>query len=693
MLMLLQSIFFMDMITEILFALFVALVVILALGYLIIKGISVGIRYLMGGGEETSSSSSSSSALPKKAFLQRLPQELRKWVEKGIITEEIKQKIADFYIQEAPAKADMKSKAPLLLVSLACILLGIGLFMFYAANWQYMDPAFKFVQVLFVIILIYTTSYYFLNRPGFEHFGRAFLVLGMVSFGVGIALVAQIFNIPPQGGTGLLIWTVGTLLMSGLMREKWGYYLASVIAFIWTSQEFFAYQHHNFLFPVIALILLWAFYQSKAKIGIIIMIFQLIFWIFQATIAQLGLLESQDYALQNTSIRCFIFLFAPLGLVLVCLSRFAEKNTELLLPAQVFTFMGWLFTFVPLLGLSWPLPNLEHLYPLTDAKALNFLHIEYILFVLLALFLIHQLRRKELDVRLPQAVFLCTCLFYFLPFGLNKVSIIMTHLGLLGFLTSMLFFSHHLSQPRPLEKTVAFGFMMIVLLAKCILFFGFGVDSREFYLAYCMGFIVFGTVCFLLVLVVELLLEKRQRLFVSAPLHHLMSLLAFLIIYALSFRVEDQKSVFNADPIVLTMLFMFLGIALVLYAYLYLKSENKLKLSMSAIIFFLSLFVLFISGPEVSWITYSLFFNFLLFTLEGTLIYYGIQANSSKTANLGIFIFLVHIVTRYFDLLFDLLSGAPLFISMGLLVFACGYVLEKRRLSVKKTTSVSGKEN
>jgi uncharacterized membrane protein len=124
---------------------------------------------------------------------------------------------------------------------------------------------------------------------------------------------------------------------------------------------------------------------------------------------------------------------------------------------------------------------------------------------------------------------------------------------------------------------------------------------------------------------------------------------------------------------------MFLIIALGLYLFHWLKNPEKLIILLSALIFFTSVGVLVFSKPEISWVTYSVIFNALLFLMTATLLYYSTRINSAKLANLTILGFLVHIVTRYFDLFWDMLSGAALFIVTGLLALGGGYFLEKQR--------------
>jgi len=74
-----------------------------------------------------------------------------------------------------------------------------------------------------------------------------------------------------------------------------------------------------------------------------------------------------------------------------------------------------------------------------------------------------------------------------------------------------------------------------------------------------------------------------------------------------------------------------------------------------------------------------LFFNLVLLGAEIGVIALGWRRNLPGLVNLGIFVFFVHVVTRYFDLLTGMLSGGLLFIGAGILLIFGGLLLERSR--------------
>jgi len=89
--------------------------------------------------------------------------------------------------------------------------------------------------------------------------------------------------------------------------------------------------------------------------------------------------------------------------------------------------------------------------------------------------------------------------------------------------------------------------------------------------------------------------------------------------------------------------------------------------------------VLFVSGPGVGIIGYQIAFNLLLFTGAGAMIYYSVRMNSVKLANISIAGLVLILLTRYFDVFFDRLSGSALFLVTGILLLGGGFILERNR--------------
>ncbi|MCP4135287.1 MAG: DUF2157 domain-containing protein [bacterium] len=615
------------------------------------------------------------------SFLKILQTETKRWISEGIISSEQKDKILELYPAEAAAGSEKKKKnvhLPAIIIGMAAVLLCVGIILFYAANWKNMPPVVKIVQVFILLFSTYGAAYYFLAvNEGHRALGRAFLMIGMVAFGAGITLTAQIFHISAHPTNGVLAWALGVLIMSWVARERWGYYLAMVLLFVWNSWEFAQYGNPNYIFILFIIVLFATFYNSKDKVGSVFMFFMFMLWFYQVN----GYWFNKEIFGTDFEVAgpVFAFLHIPFGVVLVGLGMLGDKNKTLEATCKIMRVFGWIFIFGPLVGFSWPL-DLETNYLTFNKESIPFT-IEYIVLIAMAGGTLILLAKKNIKIVLLAAITAFSLVMLVLPMGHKSTLMITTHLGLLALMFGMLYSSYITAEDNEIERVMGFVFFVMLISLKGVGFFSMGIASASgnFYIAYCLGFIIFATVCFLINQVLGILVGREEKEFPVIIINAVCAIMGFLIIYALSFKLENQNSVFNAQAIVLVMLFLFLFMALGLYLYLWTISPEKLILSLSAIVFFCSAFVLFISGPSISWVIYSLIFNILLFVFIGVLIYYSTRVNSKALANLAIAAFMIHITTRYFDVFWDLLSGAALFLITGALGLAGGWLLEKNR--------------
>ena len=415
----------------------------------------------------------------------------------------------------------------------------------------------------------------------------------------------------------------------------------------------------------------YLFYRRQAAIGVLFAVLQALIYYYQINISWLDRFPSYRDELWT-----LLWHSIPFGLILIALSRLGEQDRTLKLSCRVLTVWGWVLIFIPLILRSWPGEKFFARYPFFRFDILN---LEYLILLMLAAALWYFLSTRGVEYRLPVACLAFAVLLPVLPLGNVSVLITVPHLAFLLFFFGLLYSSYlHFPEHR-IERFLAFAFPIVMILSKCFGFLISGFDTSRFFVAYCIGFLIFGTVCLLINQSLKLLLEQRDVEFPEQILNSVCALSGFITLYALSFKITRQASVFEAAPVVLTLLALFLLIALGLYLFHWLKNPQRLIIFLSAIIFFTSVAVLMFSGPDVSWITYSLIFNALLFLMTATLIYYSSRINSGKLANLAIAGCLLQLVTRYFDVFWDMLSGSALFVGTGLLALIGGALLERHR--------------
>ncbi|MEQ9364763.1 MAG: DUF2157 domain-containing protein, partial [Leptospirales bacterium] len=273
-----------------------------------------------------------------QTFLARLRKEVPRLIGLGMLGEDQGRKILDFYALEASDRdasrtaskqEKFRSRIPAIVIGIAVLLIGVGLIFFYAANWRWMPPTAKLVQVFLLLIGIYGAAYYLLFIRGYAVIGRGLMLLGMLTFGAAIGLIAQIYHISSQPSNGVLAWLLGVLALSIVTREKWGYFLAALLAYIWNAWVTDLpgggglNAEPNYVFVLFPLLLGWLFYREKSPVGLLVSTALFFIWFYQVNSAwywRAAGVEVDEASLQ-ASVVALLFTHVPIGLILLGCAR------------------------------------------------------------------------------------------------------------------------------------------------------------------------------------------------------------------------------------------------------------------------------------------------------------------------------------------------------------------------------------
>lgn len=127
---------------------------------------------------------------------------------------------------------DTQNRTVSLLVSIGALLIGVGIFSFVAANWQYMDSVLKMGILILALLITNGLGWYLKEQKGYDKAGVALYFLGNLIYGAAIFLTAQIFNIQENWPDGFMLWMIGTAAMAFVLQQYSLYYLAAVVGFI-----------------------------------------------------------------------------------------------------------------------------------------------------------------------------------------------------------------------------------------------------------------------------------------------------------------------------------------------------------------------------------------------------------------------------------------------------------------------------
>jgi len=170
--------------------------------------------------------------------------EIERWKADGLVTPELGDRLRQRY-EQPPAAAPEESVPWGLLVfaTAGAIVIGLGVILLFAYNWDEIPKLGKLALVFGAIIAAHAGGIRLLARGGWQpKLGEALTALGTMFYGAGIWLVAQIYNIDEHYPNGFLFWALGALAMAWALRSTANGLLAVALLTIWGSCEVFDFR-------------------------------------------------------------------------------------------------------------------------------------------------------------------------------------------------------------------------------------------------------------------------------------------------------------------------------------------------------------------------------------------------------------------------------------------------------------------
>ncbi|BBH21535.1 hypothetical protein Back11_28800 [Paenibacillus baekrokdamisoli] len=180
-----------------------------------------------------------------------LEQEGRSWSEKGIITSDQYKRILDLYPEQKRAIG--------LIPLLGSILVGLGILSFVAANWQVIPQLLRLSIIILAMIAFYITGDRLLKKDH-HNLGIALISLGLITFGAGIILIAQMFHLTAYDATSIIVWGSAGLLLTYLYTSRY-LFLLTLLVFtgsqLYSTTEFNHFSYVSFVIMGVGLGFYW----------------------------------------------------------------------------------------------------------------------------------------------------------------------------------------------------------------------------------------------------------------------------------------------------------------------------------------------------------------------------------------------------------------------------------------------------
>jgi uncharacterized membrane protein len=131
-------------------------------------------------------------------------------------------------------KEQSSNKLIIALSTIGAILLGAGVILFIASNWQQIPNIVKVLALLGSTAGSYYGGYVLkYRRQTLVKVGASLIFLGALLFGATIFLIAQMYHINANSHTLLLIWLIGIIPLVYALKTEPIAGLASLLFFIW----------------------------------------------------------------------------------------------------------------------------------------------------------------------------------------------------------------------------------------------------------------------------------------------------------------------------------------------------------------------------------------------------------------------------------------------------------------------------
>ncbi len=143
--------------------------------------------------------------------------EARRWVSQGIISKAQLQKISSLYKTSQKEAEDSHIGIVSIISIFGALMIGAGIILFFALNWDTIPKYVKVLSILAAIIASYHIGYLMkFQKASFPKVGSSLIFLGGILFGSGIFLIGQIFHISSHWPNAFLFWFLGVIPLAYL---------------------------------------------------------------------------------------------------------------------------------------------------------------------------------------------------------------------------------------------------------------------------------------------------------------------------------------------------------------------------------------------------------------------------------------------------------------------------------------------
>ena len=151
-------------------------------------------------------------------FRRQLAEVLDSWVTEELIEPDQRDRLHSYY-QLDTLSASASNRFATVLLSIGGILIGLGIIVFVAANWDGIPPTVRALGALSLMMGLQSLGLYLWQVKGRDRLATASLFIGEMVMGASIGLMAQWFQVSGKSSGLFLAWSLGILAMAYGLRH------------------------------------------------------------------------------------------------------------------------------------------------------------------------------------------------------------------------------------------------------------------------------------------------------------------------------------------------------------------------------------------------------------------------------------------------------------------------------------------
>ena len=185
--------------------------------------------------------------MSQKKNIAWLHRQLPLWLENNLLGKAQADSIASFYPPLSNANLGRQ-----VFSSIGAILIGLGIILFFAYNWQEMHRLLKIVIIFAVFGLSNAGALWFHEKNGAA--SESLAILGTLLFGAAIWLLSQIYHIDEHYPNAFLFWGLAALAMAWARQSRLQCLATLVLLSTWACLEMFYFHRPTYIAPWLVLL-------------------------------------------------------------------------------------------------------------------------------------------------------------------------------------------------------------------------------------------------------------------------------------------------------------------------------------------------------------------------------------------------------------------------------------------------------